>query len=274
MCDVLDFLSSLFDEGLGYSALNTARSALSSMVTLHQSPFTIGTHPWIIRFLKGVFNERPSQPRYKTTWDVAVVLGFLRTLPDYCNISLKLLTWKLIMLCLLVTGNRGQTIHLLNLDNHQKTDSAYIFKIVQPIKQSRPGKPLPIVELKAYSPDKRLCVYTCLETYIERTATLREQTTQLFISYTKPYSPISRSTISRWAKATMLAAGIDTKVFKAHSIRAASASAAYARATPLDCILKTAGWQKSDTFSKFYKKDIQTVDNYASNVLSATHIHV
>ena len=42
---------------LGYSALNTARSALSSAVELAGSNHTVESHPLTIRLIKGVYLE-------------------------------------------------------------------------------------------------------------------------------------------------------------------------------------------------------------------------
>ena len=50
----IDFLASLYEQGLGYSAINTARSALSSVLDFPDSN-TSGTHPLVTRFLKGAF---------------------------------------------------------------------------------------------------------------------------------------------------------------------------------------------------------------------------
>ena len=44
MSEVLDFLQNLYDSGFSYSALNTARSSLSSFIILNGN-LTIGTHP-------------------------------------------------------------------------------------------------------------------------------------------------------------------------------------------------------------------------------------
>jgi hypothetical protein len=80
----------LFQSGLGYSALNTARSALSSVLTLPNG-VTVGDHPRIKRFMRGVSNERTSLPRYSHTWDVSVVLEHLRSIQAK-NASLRDLT--------------------------------------------------------------------------------------------------------------------------------------------------------------------------------------
>jgi hypothetical protein len=41
---------------------------------------TIGCNATIIRFMKGVYNLRPTEVRYCKTWDVSKVLVFLRKL--------------------------------------------------------------------------------------------------------------------------------------------------------------------------------------------------
>ena len=65
----IEFLTSLFDSGLGFTAINTARSALSSIITLSNG-LSIGENPTICRFLKGVFELRPALPKYNAIWDV------------------------------------------------------------------------------------------------------------------------------------------------------------------------------------------------------------
>ena len=59
--DGLDFLTLLYKQGVGYSAINTARSALSSAITPADKT-TFGEHPLVTRFLKGTFELRPSFP--------------------------------------------------------------------------------------------------------------------------------------------------------------------------------------------------------------------
>ena len=49
----LNFLQELYEKGLGYGCINTARSALSSLIILDGS-MTVGMHPLVQRFVKGV----------------------------------------------------------------------------------------------------------------------------------------------------------------------------------------------------------------------------
>ena len=70
--EVIEFLTEQFEAGLGYSSLNTARGALSSL-GLKLEQFAAGSHPLVVRFMKGVYNLRPMRSRYCQTWSVDVV---------------------------------------------------------------------------------------------------------------------------------------------------------------------------------------------------------
>ena len=166
VADVLEFMSHLYDSGLGYSGLNTCRAALSSAVVLQDSHWTVGNHPMLIRFLKGVFQTRPALPRYHATRDVGIVLQYLKGLAPATDITLKALSMKVVMLCLLITGHRGQTIHLLDLCDMRKGKSSYTFTVTKPVKQCRPGKAPPEIRLVAYPAGRRLCIVTYLSEYL------------------------------------------------------------------------------------------------------------
>jgi hypothetical protein len=72
-------LTDLFKSGLGYSSINTARCALSSYFSLDNS-VNISSNVLVKRFMKGVYTLRPALPRYNVTWDVNVVLKYLKGL--------------------------------------------------------------------------------------------------------------------------------------------------------------------------------------------------
>ena len=52
-------LTGLFNDGLGYSAINAAPSALSTFLGITVAEF-IGTNALVMRFMKGVSRNRPS----------------------------------------------------------------------------------------------------------------------------------------------------------------------------------------------------------------------
>lgn len=71
--DGLEFLMSLFRQGLGYSAINTVRSALSAIITLSDKT-TFREHLLVTQFVKGIFELKPSLSWYWVIWDVGSVL--------------------------------------------------------------------------------------------------------------------------------------------------------------------------------------------------------
>ena len=264
---VLDFLYKIFDSGLSYSMVNTARSALSSFVTLSDGA-TLGTHPLVSRFLKGVFNTRTPKPRYHSIWDARLVLNYLRSLSPMKYLSLKNLTIKLVMLLSLLTAQRCQTIHKLRIDKMIIKGNSVVFHIDELLKTSRPGNVGQEIKMESYPPDRRLCIKTLLSHYIERTKLVRGNENQLLLSYVKPHGKVSKDTIARWIRICLAASGIDINIFKAHSVRAASVSAARAY-VPVSQILSKAGWTNEKTFQKFYDKPILK-DNFARKILDAT----
>lgn len=189
--DVLEYLSVLFfDKRLSYSTINTACSALSSYLVLGLGHQTIGTHPLVSTFKKGVFNMNPPRPRYNEVWNVKVVLTLLRNLASAASLTLEQLTHNLVMLMALISVQRAQPLHELRLDNSAVTDKKVVFYVADLIKQSRPGTVGYKLDMAAYPPDRRLCVVTYMKNYIEVTKNLRDGEKAFFISYKKPHTSV------------------------------------------------------------------------------------
>ena len=218
---VVEFLTQLFQTGLGYSAINTARSALSSIVTFGHAP--LGEHPMIKRFLKGIFELRPSLPKHSSIWDVNTLLLYLKKLAPLEKMSLKEISLKLTSLLCILTGQRCQTIHKIDISHIQQLPNVIRITIKDTLKTTKPGRHIKPLELLAYTNNPDMCIVRLFKEYLLRTSTLREGHTQLLISFQKPYKPVSKDTISRWVKATPKASGIGTEKFTAHSCRSASA---------------------------------------------------
>ena len=190
--EIVGFLTQLFGAGLGYSAINTARSALSALGSI-QEITGVGERPLIKRFLRGIFQMRPTAPRYSTTWDVNIVLEYMSHNWPLQGITLKELTFKLVMLVALVTGQRGQSIHLMSIRNMIVKEDSVEFIIQELTKTSAPGKAQPLLVLPMYKPDVNLCVVATLNEYIVRTAQLRPSVARLLISIIKPFKPVAGS---------------------------------------------------------------------------------
>lgn len=257
---------SLYDRGVGYSAINTARCALSTFIVLGNH--TAGAHPLVVRFVKGVYNLRPPRSRYTEIWDVSIVLQLLKALAPAKYLSLKDLTLKLVTLMALVSAQRAQTLHLLTVRDMVVRKNSVTFPLHSVLKQSRPGKSLPVVEFKAYVPDRRLCVVNYIKEYLKRMEKFHERYEQFYLSYGKNRRPVSKATVARWIKTMLFRAGIKS-CYTAHSTRAASVSVAHQLSVPIDEILLKAGWSSADTFAQYYKKPIHKAKDFASAVLGS-----
>ncbi|CAC5392551.1 unnamed protein product [Mytilus coruscus] len=68
----------------------------------------------------------------------------------------------------LVTGQRIQTLHCVDLDFMKITKDNVIIEINEILKTSKPGKHLSPISLPAFVEDSRLCIVTVLNAYIEK----------------------------------------------------------------------------------------------------------
>ena len=126
----------------------------------------------------------------------------------------------------MLTRQRCQALHLLLLSGMVSQHDSCVFKINNLLKTSRPGKHLSELAFSAYSPDNRLCPILCLAEYVDRTKPLRNGSDQLLVRFQKLHRPVSTDTISQWLKAVLQKSRIGTSIFKGHSTRAVSTSAA------------------------------------------------
>ena len=130
---VLDFLT-LQSKRVGYSAVATARSALSSFIKV--DGVKVGDHPLVSRFMTGLFNQKQALPRYSETWDPQIVLNHLKTFPAIDDMSLKQLTLKLVMVMALLSAQRVQTLQSLSLEEMSTLPGKYVFRISSVLKQT------------------------------------------------------------------------------------------------------------------------------------------
>ena len=120
--DVINFLADLHSQGYQTNSLNAYRSAISS-VHDKVDDMDVGKHPLVARLLKGAFYARPPLPRYTGTWNVQVVLDCMLQWGDTTSLSLKLLTYKLVMLMSLARPSRSANLASLCIDHcHYKPE--------------------------------------------------------------------------------------------------------------------------------------------------------
>ena len=268
--DILSFLTAQFKAGHSYHSINVYRSALSS---LHPriDGYTIGSHPLVVRLLKGIFNKRPPHPKYATTWPVGIVLSFLKELGDNMDLSLKNLTYKLVMLLALSTAARSSDLVLLSTELISFVTEGVRCQLSGLSKQSRPGHVRSALEITFYQEDTSICPVDCLKTYLRKTQGLRGRSKQLFIGLVKPHKPVKACTIARWIKTTLTSAGID-KQFTAHSTRGAASSSAVAGGASIQEVMQQADWSSARTFHKHYFRP-RPFSKFSSAVL-ASNLHI
>ena len=168
--EALSFLQKLKDDPYthrGYSAICTARSALSTVLILPDGTKFM-EHPVLKQFCKGVFNIEPPKPRYVSTWDTSMVTDLLKGPGWYParKLSLLKLSQKVVTLILLITGQRGNIINALSTETMDIQTNCFTFTISnEQIKQGRPGYKPGLLSLKSY-PDKTLCVVNYIKQYL------------------------------------------------------------------------------------------------------------
>ena len=234
--DVLVFLSSLFDEGRAYRTIGVYRSALSSTLPPIDGS-AVGSHPLVVRLLKGVYNSRPPAPRYTHTWDVQSVLSVMQSCPPPPKeLSDKQLTLRLVMLLALTGTTRADEVRKLSsVGLVVSADSASI-TLLGPTKTQRVGEPLKRLGFSAYTTSS-LCPVTHIVEYAHRPESWHpsDRPAQFLLSFRKPHGPVKSPTMARWFKEVLKYAGIDP-AFLAHSTRSASTSAAAGSGLSTDII--------------------------------------
>ena len=158
----------------------------------------VGKHPLVARLLKGAFHARPPLPRYTDTWNVQVVLDCILQWGDTTSLSLKLLTYKLVMLMSLVRPSRSADLASLCIDHCHYKPEGVVFIPSALAKQSRQGKPLTEYFFASFTDNKELCPVETLRQYQKVTASLRKESTHLFVAIVKPHKPVAPCTIVRW----------------------------------------------------------------------------
>ncbi|OXA45296.1 putative enzymatic polyprotein [Folsomia candida] len=263
---VASFLTEML-KSVGYSSINTARSALSLLAT--NSEFeNIGSNPVVKRVIKGVAKMKPPKPRYDVIWDATTVTEYLKTLWPHDQLSISALTEKCVTLLALCTAQRCQTLSKIKISEVKVGHNQIDIFLTDQVKTSGPGKFQPHLILPKFEDHEYWCIMTCVRDYISRTQEIRTGD-ELFVGLSKPHRPVGSQTIGRWIKNTLSNSGVDVTLFKAHSVRHASTSKALSNGTNIEEIRSSAGWTPtSSTFAKFYNRPIITDNNFAKSVFN------
>ena len=186
---------------------------------------------------------------------------------DTTSLSLKLLTYKLVMLMSLARPSRSADLASLCIDHCHYKPEGVVFVPSVLAKQSRQGKPLTEYFFASFTDNRELCPVETLRQYQKVTASLRKESAHLFVAIVQPHKPVAPCTIARWLKEVLKLSGFDTNIFIAHSTRSASSSAAADSGVTTSDILKAADWSSESMFRKFYYRPTHN-PSYGRAVLS------
>ena len=253
--EAIEFLTHLFKQGHSHGQISTARSALSSIISLtNSSDISFGNLPIVKRLMKGIYEAKPNLPKYSTIWNVGTVFNYFRQIEHQDLMPVSLLGKKLALLMgLLSGGQRSQTLHSLNIEDIKIRGDKCIIPIMQKIKQTRTGKHMKPLIFKCFLQEPKLCVVSTLKSYINQTKHLRKDS-GLFISYIAPFRCVTKDTICRWCKDILRLAGIDINLYTTHSSGAAASSFAKTKGISINEIMDSAGWSSEKSFSRHYNK--------------------
>ena len=258
---VLDYLAHLFHEGTPSRTIGTHRSAISAYhqpIAVDSALTTTGRHPLVSALISGINNLRPPQQRYSFTWDVELVLRLFRSWP--LDLSAKQLTMKVVTLLALIGIPRGAELKLFDLNYMADFGDKYVFELVGTVKNVEGGKKPKPVEFHRHSEDAKLCPMSCIDKYISLTEPWRTQgqPSAFFLCHNSPHKPASKSTFARWIKNVLLSADIDTKIFRAHSLRSASTSRALLKGLSVKEVVDHGRWSLESTWQRFYHKQVDS----------------
>ena len=104
------------------------------------------------------------------------------------------------MLFALLSGQRGQSLYLIDIRNIEFRDYTVVVRIGDLLDSSCPTIHSGELVLEGYTKDTDMCILNVLKTYLEHTKLLRGSGTRVFIASQKPHHPISRDIFSRWIR--------------------------------------------------------------------------
>ena len=248
---LLDYLHHIKSLGRAWRTIGVHRSALSSILEPgKESP--VGQHRLVCRFVKGVFNQNPPEPRISPTWDLAKVLSVVAKWIPAAEIPLPLLTRKLVFLLAVCTAKRASDIMLFSLDKSLcfMDNETVILQTRFGSKTDRPKHIARPIKLKKCE-DERLCPVLFFKEYILRTKALRGDETDLFISPYAPHKAVKLATVRRWITAVLTEAGVSAP---AGSTRATAASTAVFTGVSLQQLMDSADWSRRSTLVRHYMR--------------------
>ena len=151
-----------------------------------------GNIPIFNRYMKRIFENNPTLPKFRFTWNVFLLFNYFRNMQEIHELDIQKLTQKLVMFMTLISGGqRTQTIHSIGVSDIKILDNKVVIPIMSLIKKTKPTKPMTPLCFQIYKKEPKLCVVTHLTEYLKRTKNYRD-TDKLFFTCIKLYKATSK----------------------------------------------------------------------------------
>ena len=159
----------MYEGGYEYRSINCYRSAISGF---HEKDLPVRQRPEVFTLLTGLFNLRPPQPRYSSTWDFQIVLEFIKNnWTDNKSLPIKNLT----LLLALTSASRAASIHQLDIRFISLSEEKVVFNFEKFLKTWKKSRAPPKLEIFAFEKDTNLCAIQTLKVYLNRLHESRDE---------------------------------------------------------------------------------------------------
>ncbi len=103
---IVKYIRHRFEEGASYSTMNVAKSAISKYHCFLPGNTPVGTDQLVQKAMKSFFKLRPPLPKYRSTFDVTIVMRYVMDMGPVADLDLKCLTYKTLFLVAFSTLSR------------------------------------------------------------------------------------------------------------------------------------------------------------------------
>ena len=189
----IDFLLHLCSRK-GYSIVPSKSNTINSLN--NSSPcwwLTNWSAPLVKQLFKGVYNSRPSQPRYAIlTMFRLQLLGHIAQLGYNESLSLKHLSLKLVTLkSLAASANRVSELNTLDLHFAQYTVNKVVFKSVSLTKKHQTGALLKEIVILQMTNCVQFNTWSNIWSSSQFQSVVPRRVAPLFVYYAKPHKPVA-----------------------------------------------------------------------------------
>lgn len=255
--DLAKFLADLhIIHKLAYNTILLYKSAVSTLCNTGMSG-KLSSHVLVQHVLKSIALKRPTAQKCPI-WDIDVLAFHLeKTTVDCSNIFQ--VCRHTAMLLLLSSGRRVHDLTLLNIDSAQcvKSDESIIFWPIYGSKTDSSDYRQSGWKLLVNTESKNLNPVFWINQVIDILHNRRVSVNcnSLFITLRGEVKTASRAIIAGWIKSLLLEANITATP---GSTRSAVASKNWLHNYPLEDILSRGNWRSSNTFQKFYRREVMS----------------